>query len=116
MRYQASSQAKKPALSGTAEHGLRLYSLAAAAASVSVLALLQPAEAEIVITNKTIPLHANTPVLLDLNGDGVNDFDFFLSHYTISQFTVNNLYMSQAGSVSAGNSVIGKGYFASAML
>ena len=36
-----------------------VYSLAAAAASVSVLALAQPAEAEIIITNKTIPIHAN---------------------------------------------------------
>ncbi len=91
MRYRALSQAKKPALSGTAERGLRLYSLAAAAASVSALALLQPAEAEIVITNKSIPIHANTPVLLDLNGDGVNDFDFFLSNYYIGQVSFNNL-------------------------
>jgi hypothetical protein len=91
MRYRALSQAKKPALAGTAEDGLRLYSLAAAAASVSALALLQPAEAEIVITNKTIPIHANSAVFLDLNGDGVKDFEFFLSNYTISQYTVNNL-------------------------
>jgi hypothetical protein len=116
MRYRSSSQAKKPALSGTAEHGLRLYALAAAAASVSALALAQPAEGEVIITNKTIHLHPNTPLSLDLNGDGVKDFEFFLSNYTTAKFSVNNLYMSQAGSASAGNSVIGRGYFASAML
>jgi hypothetical protein len=116
MRYRASSQAKKAALSGTAEHGLRLYSLAAAAASVSALALAQPAEGEIIIKNKTIPLHPNTPVLLDLNGDGVKDFDFFLSHYTIDQYSFNNLLVSQVGPVGAGNAVIGAAYSASAML
>jgi hypothetical protein len=116
MRDQVSSQAKKPALSGTSEHTLRSYTLAAAAASVSVLALAQPAEAEIIITNKTIPLHANKGVLLDLNGDGVTDFDFFLSNYTISHTIVNNLFVSQPGSFNAGNSVIGTGYLASALL
>ena len=82
MRRRASLQAKKPALSGTAEHGLRLYSLAAAAASVSVLALAQPAEGEIIIKNKTIPIPANSAVFLDLNGDGISDFEFFQSNYT----------------------------------
>jgi len=114
MRHQASSQAKKPALSGTAEHGLRFYALAATAASVSVLALTQPAEGEIIITNKTIPIHANKAVLLDLNGDGVNDFEFFLSHYSIDNSINNNLsvfpYAERA------DAVIGKSYMASAML
>ena len=112
MRHQASLQAKKPTLSGTAEHGLRLYSLAAAAASVSALALAQPAEAEIIITNKTIPIHANTNVFLDLNGDGVNDFEFFLSnYYSIGQFSFNNLYV-----FAGADPVIGSGRYASAML
>jgi hypothetical protein len=45
------------ALAQPAEAGFVLfYSLAAAVASVSVLALAQPAEAEIIITNKTIPI------------------------------------------------------------
>lgn len=114
MRYRISAQAKKPALSGTAEHGLRLYSLAAAAASVSALALAQPAEGEVIITNKTIPIHANTPVFLDLNKDGVNDFEFFLSHYTVGQYSVNNL--SVFPSARGADAVIGKSYMASAML
>ena len=116
MRHQASSQAKKPALSGTAEHGLRFYALAATAASVSVLALAQPAEGEIIITNKTIPIHANKGVLLDLNGDGVNDFTFFFSNYSIGQYSVNHLSMQPLGTVRPPNAVIGRSYMASALL
>jgi hypothetical protein len=115
MRHQA-SQPKKAALSGATDHTLRLYSLAAAAASVSALALAQPAEGEIIIKNKTIPIHANKAVFLDLNGDGVNDFEFFLSNYTLGNYTINNLYVSQAHSPSFGDNVIGAGYSASAML
>ncbi len=116
MRHQASSQAEKPVLSGTAEHGLRFYALAATAASVSVLALAQPAEGEVIITNKTIPIHANKLVLLDLNGDGVNDFVFALSNYTLGNTIYNHLYVSQAHSPSFGDNVIGASYAASALL
>ncbi len=114
MRYQASLQGKKRALSGTADHRLSLYSLAAAAASVGALALAQPAEGEIIITNKTIPIHANTAVLLDLNGDGVTDFEFFLSHYTIDQYGFNNLLLFPTAR--GADAVIGADYSASAML
>jgi hypothetical protein len=116
MRHQVSVRAKNPAISETTDHRVRLYAIAAAAASVSALALAQPAEGEIIVTNKTIPIHANTGLSLDLNGDGVTDFDFFLSNYTISHTIVNNLFVSQPGSFNAGNSVIGTGYLASALL
>ena len=110
MRRRASSQAKKPALSGTAEHGLRLYSLAAAAASVSVLALAQPAEGEIIIKNKTIPIPANSAVFLDLNGDGISDFVFFQSNYSIQNTNINHLSMQAVGPVNNPNQVIGRNY------
>lgn len=113
MRKQALSQANSPALPGTAEHGLRWYSLAAAAASVSALALAQPAEGEIIIKNKTIPIPANSGVSLDLNGDGITDFELFFSNYNIGQYSVNYLSMQPRG---AGNSVIGMTYYASALL
>jgi hypothetical protein len=116
MRYPASSQAKKPTLPVTAEHRLRLYSLAAAAASVSVLALAQPAEGEIIIKNKTIPIHANTGVLLDLNGDGVSDFTIFLSNYSIGPYSINHLSMQPLGPIDPANAVIGRSYKASALL
>jgi hypothetical protein len=58
---------------------LSLYSLAAAAAGVSMLALAQPAQSEVVITKKTIPVPPNQGqfgVGIDLNHDGVMDFFF----------------------------------------
>ncbi len=54
---------------------LHMYALAASAAGVSVLALAQPSEAEIIYT----PVYNITPnhtVHLDLNGDGTIDFKF----------------------------------------
>jgi hypothetical protein len=54
---------------------LGLYSLAAAAAGVSMLALAQPAAGEVVVTKKTIPLIGN--VSIDINQDGINDFEFY---------------------------------------
>jgi hypothetical protein len=54
---------------------LKLYAFAAAAAGVSVLALAQPSEAEIVVTKKTIRVELS-PVTVDLNKDGVADFQF----------------------------------------
>ena len=64
------------------ERPLALYSIAAAAAGVGLLAMAQPAESEVVITKKTIPIPVSqfgftpNPVFLDLNRDGVNDFSF----------------------------------------
>jgi hypothetical protein len=55
-------------------HHLRSYSLAAAAAGVSLLALAQPAEGSVVVKHKTIPIGNGTTI--DLNGDGINDFEF----------------------------------------
>jgi hypothetical protein len=57
---------------------LGLYSLAAAAAGVSMLALAQPAAGEVVITRKTIPI--GSLVYLDMNHDGVADFTFYNSY------------------------------------
>lgn len=113
MRKQVLSQANNPALPGTAEHRLRWYSLAAAAASVSALALAQPAEGEIIIKNKTIPIPPNSGISLDLNGDGVADFELFFSNYYIGQYSVNYFTMEPRG---AGNSVIGMTYSVSALL
>jgi hypothetical protein len=97
---------------GTTDHRMRLYSLAAAAASVSALALAQPAEAEIIITNKTIPIHAGIPVPLDLNGDGIADFQFYLVTNTYHHTSNNYL----AGyTLTAGGAVIGQGGLLSAM-
>ncbi|MGA7751706.1 MAG: hypothetical protein WCB05_02710 [Candidatus Sulfotelmatobacter sp.] len=53
---------------------LNVYSLAAAAAGVTVLALIQPAEGKVVITKKLVSI--TEPVSIDLNNDGIPDFEF----------------------------------------
>jgi hypothetical protein len=64
-------------LGGNLENSLTAYAAAAAAAGVSLLALVAPAEARIVYT----PAHTDIPVNgsavpLDLNHDGIPDFSF----------------------------------------
>jgi hypothetical protein len=68
------------------DHRMNLYSLAAAAAGVSVLALAQPAESEIIVTRKTIHINEGAPVSIDLNKDGIADFEFSLTSYRNSLF------------------------------
>lgn len=68
--------AKAPAkLSESLEQRLNLYSLAASAAGLSVLALASPAEARIVYTPAHIKITPNHKLMIDLNHDGVKDFE-----------------------------------------
>jgi len=55
-------------------HHLHLYALAASAAGVSMLALAQPGEAEIIYTPANVTIGPNQHYDLDLNGDGITDF------------------------------------------
>ncbi len=76
------SAAQSPS-SSCLDQRMKSYALAAAAAGVTTLALSQPSGAEVIITNKSIPIpqcNVLTPcsVSLDLNGDGVNDFKISL--------------------------------------
>jgi hypothetical protein len=64
----------KKELSKAADGRLKTYSLAAMAAGVSALALVQPAEAQVVVTSTNIQLNPNGSVSIDLNNDGVTDF------------------------------------------
>src|SRR5579885_2972533 len=67
--------------SETLDQRLKLYSAVALAAGVGVLALAQPAEGEVVVTKKTIQVTAlNNVATVDLNNDGVPDFNFTLSY------------------------------------
>lgn len=65
----------------TVNHRMKLYSIAAAAAGVSVLALVQPAESEVVITKKSIPINVGKAVSIDLNKDGISDFEFSVTSF-----------------------------------
>ena len=85
---------------------LHIYALAASAAGVSMLALAQPSEAEIIYTRADI----ETPFSLDLNGDGTVDFKFTSLNVVSSNFLgVNAAY--------TGNGVVGGGSsYAAALL
>ena len=61
-------------LDSTFDRSLSLYALAAGAAGVSLLALAQPAEGKIIYTPTSQRIGHHT--FLDLNGDGINDFEF----------------------------------------
>jgi hypothetical protein len=64
-------------LSDPISQRLNAYALAAGAAGVGMLTLAHPAEAKIVYTPANIPIVQNAgPVELDLNHDGINDFEF----------------------------------------
>lgn len=79
MSTQRTDSAKKISLNNLNRH-VGLYSLAAAVAGVSMLALAEPAQGEVVVTKKTIPipnLGYSGGVDLDLNHDGKTDFTFF---------------------------------------
>lgn len=67
------------------DHRLSLYALAAAAAGVSVLALTQPAQAKIIATKKTITIDFGTNSI-DLNKDGIPDFEFSFSTFRDSKY------------------------------
>jgi hypothetical protein len=66
---------KTEQLSATLDHRLSLYSLAASAAGVSLLALASPAHARIVFTAANIKITPNHKLAIDLNHDGIKDFE-----------------------------------------
>ncbi len=65
---------KPPSISVNCQ--ISLYSLAASAAGVSVLALAYPAEGSVVVTQANATVAYGSPVFIDMNGDGKNDFEF----------------------------------------
>jgi hypothetical protein len=81
MAPKVSRRPATAALSETIDHRLKLYSAAAIAAGVGMLALAPPADAEVVVTRKNIQIHGNTDVSIDLNRDGVADFQFSFVTY-----------------------------------
>jgi len=76
------------------EKRLKAYALAAGATGVSLVAINQPANAEIVYTpaNQTLT-YGQVPI--DLNGDGINDFILAI-HSTASYTVQNGHYLKRA--------------------
>jgi hypothetical protein len=58
---------------------LNLYSAAAMAAGVSMLALAQPAEGSVVVTKTNVTLGRYSSIAIDLNKDGTNDFELSIT-------------------------------------
>jgi hypothetical protein len=73
---QRSSRPRKTAkLSESVRQQLNLYALAASATGVGMLALAQSAEGTIIYTPAHIKLTPNHNFRLDLNHDGIKDFE-----------------------------------------
>ncbi len=78
-----SSSGSSFSLSGL-DHRLSMYALAASAAGVGIIALAQPGEAKIVYTKANKRIGPNTTLHLDLNHDGITDFDLKDTYSTSS--------------------------------
>ena len=106
---RVSGPRKTANLSRSVHHQLNLYALAASAAGVSAIALAQPAEAKIVYTpiHKQLPINQYFP--LDLNHDGVVDFNLLDRHWTSIASTFGRLTVDPAGRSSTNaNEIWGK--------
>jgi hypothetical protein len=85
MSHNLSAHSVDRQLLQTFDLRVKSYCAAAAAAGVSMLALAQPSQAEVVITRTNLPItpvtNSYTSVPIDLNHDGIADFEFSLSDF-----------------------------------
>jgi hypothetical protein len=81
---QLSGPRKSANLSESFQQQLNAYALAAGAAGVSLLALVQPSEAKIVYRHLDLKIPYNSRFGLDLNHDQIFDFRFSNSFFTSS--------------------------------
>jgi hypothetical protein len=107
-------------LSVKLENHLRSYATAAAAAGVGILALAQPANAEIIYTPANIRINHNT--VLDLNNDGIADFTFtgYRNQHVEAGVVRNTYFDSSNGALSilgvgTANQVGGANLYAAAL-
>ena len=80
-------------LSDSAHHQLNMYALAASAAGVGALALGQPAQAKIVYTKAHHVIVRNSHYFLDLNHDGILDFEISQASGCSVDFCSARLYV-----------------------
>jgi hypothetical protein len=78
-------------LSESVHHQLQMYALAAGAAGISALSLAPPADAKIIYTKTNTPILVNKPYNLDLNHDGISDFELKDHFYTNSGYSDGSL-------------------------
>jgi hypothetical protein len=87
---------------------LHTYAIAAGAAGVSVLALAQPAETEIIYTPANSAIGPGVRVYLDLNKDGTTDFWFNATWFGGQSFA--------SGYLAVHNSQVGNGVVATSQM
>jgi len=87
------------------DHRLKIYSLTATAAGVSVLALAAPGNASVVVTHANISIYNGVTASIDLNKDGINDFRFSTTGGGYVPSFVNSLLVTPltGGQVAGGN-------------
>jgi hypothetical protein len=103
MKATSSSPQIMQQLSSSLLHRLNLYALAASAAGVASLALAEPAEARIVYTPAHIRILVNRLTELDLNHDGVKDFQFRNIYGTHKNSTMSVIPAQSSNRVWAGS-------------
>ena len=113
----ASRPRKTAHISDSLHQQLNLYTLAASAAGVSVLALAGASEAKVVYTETQQVTHIGSPLYIDLNHDGIRDFLLRTTFYAGSSYS--EVGLSVSGCHNINNAVAGKhlsrsGYFYSA--
>lgn len=98
--------------SDSLHHQLNMYALAATAAGAGVLTSAQPADAEIIYTKANIHIGRNSSLHLDLNHDGIPDFDFKDTYRTYSYSCAGELAVVADRQKNAiwGHTVHGLGY------
>jgi hypothetical protein len=99
-------------LSDSVHHQLNMYALAATAAGVGVLVLAQPADAKIIYTKAKKFIGRDSTLHLDLNHDGIPDFDFKDTYRIWSYSCAGELAVAADQQKNAiwGHTVRGQGY------
>ena|SRR5579864_1100852 len=94
-------------LSESIHHRLNMYALAATAAGVGMLSMASPAEAKVVYTHAhvVIPKDTNIARYIDLNHDGIQDFELRHGFEQSSRFALSSLIVF--GAKDASNLVMG---------
>jgi len=91
--HRSSGPRKTANLSQSLNQQLNMYALAATAAGVGMLSLVQPSEAKIIYTKANIRINSNSALVdIDLNHDGIKDFQFSA---TYRHTTANSFYSAR---------------------
>jgi len=116
----SSTDSGRKASSNNFNRQLGLYSLAAAAAGVSMLALAQPAAAEVVVTKKTIPIPivpfgSKETVEISIADNGIENFAFQLYNDTRGAGSISDRGLNGWGESQPDGVVCGGSFYAKAL-